>query len=599
MRPRFLQEEINMDLSRLYYKGFVLGVVKDNAEITFSEWKLNSELCVKKRFEFSNIQMEEVPAYYFDSVFQKLERAFLYNESPYRGETGFSINPININNLQPNDFPIDEIPANSKERCPTEKDKYYIVPNSKALYKCPNCGGSGYSTCPECKGSGRSICPTCRNSGRAGYIKKEENGNSYYVVCPGCAKSRYGNGFIACTRCNEKGTVACSRCASTGKVVRSIHREDFYIPVETSVVHWHESIPNEMKNFIKSNEFFFADDELNEVLDSSPKLKKFLDTDDTFKYAESEVLLDTEEKIEHILNSFSEPHFYTVKKQFEDEIQNICSKNSNEGEEKSVFSRIIKAHIKVHKINIVRITYDCNSKNYTLWIYGNNNIYTQNSPFLDLVNTYETEADDLISRKKYIKAIRPLETACKISSTSKNFESFRKCRNKLVNAREKSNIDFDIGTFIGLILTAIFYLFVIKNYPIKYPSSGDFFISVLNVHSEKLLIVLTKIANVILNYGLPYDICCAVLEHCIRDKIKNRIIRVFLPLLLILLYTVAMVFLATNFIWFREWGFVATGISLLIVSTILQLTIKIPYKEIPKNRKVKNTALKHAQGRSA
>ena len=179
------------------------------------------------------------------------------------------------------------------------------------------------------------------------------------------------------------------------------------------------------------------------------------------------------------------------------------------------------------------------------------------------------------------------------------FESFRKSRHKLVNAREKSNIDFDIGTFIGLILTAIFYLFMIKNYPIKYPSSGDFFITVLNVHSEKLLIVLTKIVNVILNYGLPYEICGAVLEHCIRDKIKNRIIRVFLPLLLISLYTVTIVFLFTNFIRFRIWGFVATGISLLIVSIILQLTIKIPYKEIPKNRKGKNTAAKSTQGRSA
>ena len=47
-----------MDLSRLYYKGYAFGALKDNADIAFAEWKIKSELCVGQKFEFSNIQYE-------------------------------------------------------------------------------------------------------------------------------------------------------------------------------------------------------------------------------------------------------------------------------------------------------------------------------------------------------------------------------------------------------------------------------------------------------------------------------------------------------------------------------------------------------------
>ena len=562
-----------MDLSRLYYKGFAFGAIKDNADVAFAEWKINSELCVGEKFEFSNIQMVEVPAYYFNCTFQKVEHVLENEERAYRESDGtrFPVNPINIFSLTPNNFPVDEIPAISKETRPAEKDKHYVITNSKSLYKCPNCKGTGYSTCPECKGSLKVICPICKYSGKAGYIKREEN----YIVCPTCAQSRYGRGFIVCTKCNEKGVVTCSRCNSTGMVVKYVSRKDFYIPTETSVVHWHESIPDGMKSFMKSPDIFFVDDEVN----------KIFDTDDIFKCAETDVLFETEEKIEDILNSFSEPNFQNVKKQVLDKMREISSKTINDENGERVLSKITKAHIKAYKINIVCVSYECNSTNYCLWIYGNKNIYTQDSPFLAFIKSHETEADNLISRKKYLKAIHPLEKACKISSTSKNFESLRECRQKLITARKKTNLDFDIGAFIGLILTAIFYLFVIKNYSFEYPSSKNFFITVLNIHSEKALTVLTKIVNVILNYGLPYDICCAVFGHVIRDKIKNRIFRVFLPILLISLYTVSMVFLCTNFIHFRVWGFVATGVLLFVVSAIVQLTVKIPYKGIPKINK--------------
>ena len=562
-----------MDLSRLYYKGFAFGAIKDNADVAFAEWKVNSELCLGKTFEFSNIQMVDVPAYYFDCTFQKVEHVLKNEERAYResDRTIFSTNPINIFSLTPNNFPVDEIPANSKETRPTEKDVHYVIPNSSSLYKCPNCKGTGYSTCPECKGSLKVICPTCKYSGKAGYIKKEEN----YTVCPTCAQSRYGRGFIVCTKCNEKGVVACSHCNSTGKVVRYVSRKDFYIPAETSVVHWHESIPEGMKNLMKSTDFFFADD----------KVKNFFDTDDIFKYTETDILFETEEKIEDILNSFSEPNFHNVKKQVLDKMRDISSNNTNDENGSRILSKITRAHIKAYKINIICASYECNSTNYCLWIYGNKNIYTQDSPFLNFVKSHEAEADNLISRNKYLKAIYPLEEACKISSTIKNFESLRGCRQKLITARKKTNQDFDIGAFIGLILAAIFYLFVINNYPFEYPSSKNFFTTALDIHSKKLLTALIKIVNVILNYGLPYDICCAVFGHVIRDKIQNRIIRFFLPFLLISLYTVAMIFLFTNFIRFRVWGFIATGILLFVVCTIVQIKVKIPYKGIPKINK--------------
>ena len=511
--------------------------------------------------------MVEVPAYYFNCTFQKVEHVLKDEERAYRESDGirFPINPINISSLAPNNFSVEEIPANSKETRPAEKDKHYVISNSESLYKCPDCEGNGYSRCPECKGSLKVKCPNCNGNGSI-------NKDGYYTVCPKCAQSRYGRGNIACPKCKEKGVISCSRCNATGKVVGYVSHKDFYFPVETSVVHWHESIPDGMKNLMKSPDFFFADAEA----------KKLFNTDDIFKYTETDVLLETEEKIGDILKSFSEPHFQNVKKQIEDKSHEILSKIMNDENGRRVLSKITKAHIKAYKINIIRVSYEYNSKNYYLWIYGNKNIYTQESPFNNFLELHEKEANILISRKKYLKAIHPLEEACKISSMCKNFESLKVCRQRLTTARKKTDLDFDIGAFIGLILTAIFYLFMITYYPFEYPSSENFFIILLNIHSEKALTVLTKIVNVILNYGLPYDICCAVFGHLIRDKIQNKIIRVFLPFLLISLYTVVMIFLFTNFIRFSVWGFVATGILLFVVSTIVQLTVKIPYREIPK-----------------
>ena len=86
------------------------------------------------------------------------------------------------------------------------------------ILTCPDCDGDGSITCPDCGGTGNYIDEQCYKCGGTGYYTWEKkcnvcNGTGQYVVeCRRCK----GDGYIKCRECGGSGTVECERCDGEG-----------------------------------------------------------------------------------------------------------------------------------------------------------------------------------------------------------------------------------------------------------------------------------------------------------------------------------------------------------------------------------------------
>lgn len=85
-------------------------------------------------------------------------------------------------------------------------------------YTCEWCYGSGTITCPDCGGSGNFIDETCNKCGGSGYFGNQEcrvcNGTGRFVrECRKCD----GKGNIDCDNCDGEGGWTCKECHGSGK----------------------------------------------------------------------------------------------------------------------------------------------------------------------------------------------------------------------------------------------------------------------------------------------------------------------------------------------------------------------------------------------
>lgn len=93
--------------------------------------------------------------------------------------------------------------------CPECNDGWYV---------CDECYGEGTVTCPDCGGSGNYIDETCNSCGGSGYYGDKEcrtcHGTGRFVrECRRCD----GDGKIDCENCDGEGGWPCKECHGTGK----------------------------------------------------------------------------------------------------------------------------------------------------------------------------------------------------------------------------------------------------------------------------------------------------------------------------------------------------------------------------------------------
>lgn len=571
-----------MDLSKLYYEkeqrefdaqeaidiqNIVEGWMNDAAKATGHDSSKT----------FSNIKMKSVPAYYFKFNLQILEREFYENKRPAT-TNDVSSNPkkkYRLEDFSPDEFPIEDIPLDER------KDSDHSIIKTHNIYDCPKCGGAGRFKCPECKGAKRGTkycpkcrlhrgfeeCPSCYGKGgrylsdgswkecRTCHGKKE-------ITCQMC----HGDGIIEldCPTCEGKGYLVCETCEGNGRMIKYIAMKDSYFPEtspENSELLYHDSIPEELKSIL------YGDSDNPENID-----KRLL------ALAQEDPVIDAEEKMNKLISSLTTERLTNVKERL-DKIRD-SNEYSLVREGENTCQKITKINTKIYKIEIIRITYDYSGKNYDLWLYGKDkNIFNEDNPFLQDAEKYAKEADEL-KKNKPVEAICKYEKACEIALSTKNFQALKLYSEELKSARKKSNIDFWLGLFAGLGLTIFFYLFALKKLAFEYPSSAIFLSNALHIKSEKTVNILSKVLNVILNYITPSLLFSSIMIKIVRDKMKNRVIRILSGIISLLLYALLITLLYTKCSAFRTPGFIILNTIVLIAAVIIGLGLKVPYENL-------------------
>lgn len=561
-----------MDLSKLYYEKELEAQEKIDADRNLQVW---IEDCKKiagydSNYEFKNITIKSTPAYLFKFVFQKLERTFEREERGYNGEQDFPINPKGLHDLTFDSYSIEDIAVSDDIYYPEGENTISRLLGTQELHICPTCRGKGLHTCRECDGKGWIPCSRCRYSGRIGYVKQiikrdkgcgpevgkefygPEGGTWRYVKCPKCTYSRYGQGKEECS-CNN-GVVKCNRCKATGKIVTFISNKDHYFPLESSSInYWHETIPDELKKILK---------------DTNINL-----------YAESKPLNDTEESLDSVSLALSKKGLNAVQEKYDGLYNSVCSDNDiddyTEDDQKFITSRITKVNVRIFKINILYITYDCNGKNYELWFYGKDNfVFTQDNPFMDVAKLYEKQANALIEKKKYAKAVKPLEKACKVADITCNHASFSNYANQLKIARKKSNLFYIVGTSLGAaFLVTLFLLFPNLFMHIK----GGVLKSFFDIQEKKYIELAAIIENFFITIIIPSFFSFVLFIKIIRNKITSKILRLMCSFLLPIAYSISFGYLDTKFNSLTETVYGVCCLALLFLGLIFLFAIKAPY----------------------
>lgn len=248
------------------------------------------------------------------------------------------------------------------------------------------------------------------------------------------------------------------------------------------------------------------------------------------------------------------------------------------GTDENKTKKVLKSRTRVYQLDITHVTYDYEGNNYELWIYGKDNvIFNETNPFLIIANKNETEADELLKEKKYTYAISKLEKACQIAEASKNYDALCSFSEKLNDSRKKSNVEYLLGLLLGTFVTAVFY-FIAKKTSLVYPSNEKLVTQGLGLPYPAVNKVLLGILNTILNYASPILLAASVFIKLVRDKLKEKRLRILVPGVLLLLYAIVRTFIFTKFAFAESDEFLAISIIPIIVAVIIYVAIKEPYK---------------------
>lgn len=559
----------------LYYEKEPNTQFQEEVERIITKWgnKVSKATSKNDEFKFSNIKITEMPAYYFQFDFQIGKRTYSIKEKPYSSGNEIPNNPISLKDFSFKNGILPDIPV---------QEEYYDdskwFPDSQTLYRCPICRGEKNKECPDCNGTGIEQCPKCKGSPAPGYIRctnckdglrsdgsKCNDCRDGWIVCPQCRGSSHGNGRITCRRCKGVGDIRCSRCNGSGKVVEYVALEEYFEPLEDAKYShflWHDLIPTELKDILTGNSV--------DAVKSSCFFKA---------YSNLEPIFDAENKPNEVFNTFNFEKSVSLQNKYKEFLSDV-SKNYEVDNDFQVGTRsftttqITKVRTLVFVVNVSHVTYECNSKNYELWLYGNNNeIFTLDSPFMELANQKMNIANEFISKKNYVHAINSLEAACKIADNSFNHKAFNEYAGILKQSREKASIDYLIGLLIGLGLLIIYFLLS----PIEISINNDV-VSSLNIKSEKLAKITTKIVAIFAGIIVPLFFADFVVSKITRDKLKNKILRLLTGAVIPIIYILISKILS-SFSWFSEKMLLSSSTFVFFTTIILAFVIKAPYEK--------------------
>lgn len=270
---------------------------------------------------------------------------------------------------------------------------------------CSRCSGDGVLKCSACDGQGIIKCKSCRGTGK----KKESkyiNGRSVSreVNCTSCLGrghlkcDKCKDGLIACSDCNKKGEILCPECNGRGivhcycckgkKTVSSFK----YV----SITH----TPNQQIEF--ANHTSHPPDIINNI--SAQRDTGLLIYEDT-KISPNDIVFQCNE----------------------DSINNICNKmifksKTSLGDN----CHLIKQQLMVSKIPVYLVSYIYSSKAYSLWINGDNIIWTSSNPIFELADSFYNSATEAFSNKKRAQALKLINRAFYISPTSDDINKLKK-----------------------------------------------------------------------------------------------------------------------------------------------------------------------------
>lgn len=561
-----------MDLSKLYYEKELDAQQKLDADRIVEGWGADGSKVIGRDVskEFTNIKMKSVPAYLFKFEFQKVERHFTKEERAYKGERDFPQNPLGLHDVSFDEYALDDIPVSENAVRPEEDDTVMRLLDTLALHTCPDCKGQGKRTCKKCGGRGWVPCSNCRDSGRIGYIKREikqyqsvpgtghsnwrlgpEGGTWEYVDCPKCVYSQYGRGKQKCS-C-DNGIEKCSRCKTTGKVVTFIGRKDRYAPVSlSSTTLWHEAI--------------------------SDRLKAHMNSNDLLSYAEPMPLNDSDEALDAVGGLLAAKGLTAVREKYDEMLAVAHEQNDGdaytEDDTERILSKITKVRVRVYRINLTYMTYECNAKKYELWLYGKSPyVFTQDNPFMAAAKLYESQAANHIEKKHYERAVRPLEEACKVAHISRNPDVFEDYAKQLKTARKKSNRPFTLGTLAGMIaLGALFFIV-----PDFFSGTAAGLKAFFDIQDEKTLSVAAKIVDILANVLVPAFFSLVLFVKVIRHRLPADVLRFFCATLLPIAISLALGFFSAHLPLFSSEIYFYTSCALCICGIVLACAVKAPY----------------------
>lgn len=579
---------------------------KNSINKIFIDWTESSSKTTREKFEFSNIQMKQVCAYFFKFDFQLCSRKFYYDDSPYDNEK-ISDNPKTLRDYNFDCTSLENISVrNSYEKSWRFSDSNIVqtCPNchGKGEYTCRKCNGKGKLSCPKCDAKGFLLCPKCKSSGKAGkircskcggygYIERTRNGNRYREACPKCYKgwidcsclnSDYGPGkirceycngekYITCSTCDGKKIETCSQCNGCKKIVNYVALNDSYKTIknlDNHICFWHDSIPNDLKKLITGKTTEISESNKNIFLKSHLKDVPIVESEDS-----PNGVLNDLSKINAVKNQYSKL-FNSVSAACEEK------KGYMEGYSSFTTKKITKVRTEVFEINVIRLTYEYNSKSYDFWIYGNeNSIFTLNSPFMEIAIKNEEKAKRFFSEKRYAKASNVYEKLCKISDENHNHNAFREYAKQLKISRKKAKVDYYMGLTIGL----GFLLFAYFSHFIKFPflefnfSTDPLLSEIFPFYLSPNAFSFYKIAlEVVFNILIPIFVVFVLFFKFIREHLNIKVLRLLcsavIPVFYVFLIRILLLVLSSPIVKIID-------VSIFVIFFILLFVIKISYQD--------------------
>jgi hypothetical protein len=407
------------------------------------------------------ISAKEKPSYIVTLQTQYEKRELKHGIRPYRGE---KLPPKSIDEENVDIWAFNVMVAREFE----EKQEDYIITESQEVSKCMECKGKGEIICYSCQGAKEKICSYCSGRGEirckscggrgeqkcwkcggSGQIKKYVYSGNYYELrncskcggrgyypCPDCRNGYInchycgGSGKVNCETCNGRGILTCNVCQGWGEVVTYLYFTDIFKPILRMELVNHPDLPKE----IISGESIHIYHEGKEAIK------------ETIEEQEGDILLEITQKI--IPNDIFERSTHIPLK---DSILQLLS-SSIKAEGIGTIGkncRIVKQRLTIKQINALHIVYKYLNKQYTLWLYGKENVllFAPVSPISEVSDSYYASAQDLFRKKEFSEALDLIE---KVLTMQPKREEAKKLKETIIN---KIGLQYIIGGVSGGIIS--------------------------------------------------------------------------------------------------------------------------------------------------